>query len=186
MENEEQVDEPQVVPEVQPEETAPVSESTEELHARLEKEAEARRQLTARAQKAEAEKRELEAKLKASKSSNTLDVEDYIGISASLEGLDQREKEKLAYEHKLSGKPLKEIRESEDFNLWQSAYRVKAEKERAALAPSSTQAESDRPVGLKDKLKNASIQEKEKILVDAGLWKPPQKFNRPGVDFEAR
>src|SRR3990167_1914049 len=61
---------------------------------------------------------------------NTLDVEDYIDISASLEGLDQREKEYLAEQHKLSGKSLGEIRKDENFNLWQSAYRDKVEKER--------------------------------------------------------
>ena len=100
-----------------------------------------------------------------------LDVEDYIDISASLEGLDQREKERLAKEHKLSGRPLSDIRKDEDFQLWQSAYREKAEKERLALKPSGTQAEADRPKSFMDRLSGASMEDKEKLLTEAGLYK---------------
>jgi hypothetical protein len=103
----------------------------------------------------------------------SLDVEDYIDISASLEGLDQREKEKLAKEHKLTGRPLTDIRKDEDFLLWQSAYKQKLEKENA-LKPSSTQSDSDRPISLVDRLQNASLADKEKILTEAGLYKAPK------------
>lgn len=99
-----------------------------------------------------------------------LDIEDYIDISASLEGLDQKEKEYLAEQHKYSGKPLKEIRADEDFLLWQSAHRSKVEKENT-LKPSSTQSESDLPKSLTEKLRNATMEEKEKLLKEAGLYK---------------
>lgn len=108
----------------------------------------------------------------------TLDVEDYIGISASLEGLDQREKEYLAEQHKLSGRPLAELRKDENFGLWQSAYRAKVEKENNALAPSSTQSDSERPKSLTERLASASLAEKEAILAEAGLYKSP----RPKAD----
>lgn len=112
----------------------------------------------------------------------SLDVEDYIDISASLEGLDQKEKEFLAREHKQSGKPLNEIRKDEDFLLWQSAYRQKVEKERLTLKPSSTQVESDKPRTLKEKLQGASIEEKEKLLTEAGYYKSPRpKSDRQNI-----
>lgn len=136
---------------------------------RLKEEAERRR-------KAEAEAREAKAKLEAIQRAKkgSLDVEDYIDISASLEGLDQREKSFLAEQHKLSGKSLSEIRNGEDFSLWQSAYRAKVEKERQTLSPSSKQSESERPKTLTQKLKDASLAEKEEILSKAGLYKTPK------------
>lgn len=109
------------------------------------------------------------------KSKGALDVEDYIDISSSLDGLDPREKEYLASQHKLSGKPLKEIRSSEDFTFWQSAYRNKVEKEKSALRPSGTQSESELPKSFDQKLENASLEEKEKLLTEAGLYKPPRR-----------
>jgi hypothetical protein len=104
-----------------------------------------------------------------------LEVEDFIDISASLEGLDSREKERLAREHKLTGRPLSEIRKDEDFQLWQQAYRAKVEKEAQALAPSTAQAEADRPKSFVDRLKGASLAEKEELLAQAGLYKAPKR-----------
>ncbi len=109
---------------------------------------------------------------------SALNVEDYIDISASLEGLDQREKEYLASQHKLSGRPLSEIRKDEDFSLWQTAYRAKVEKEQLSLKPSGTQSESDRPMSFTEKLSKASVAEKEQLLSEAGLYKNP----RPRAD----
>jgi hypothetical protein len=136
-----------------------------------------------KAEKAEAERKALEAKLNEVQKSNVkskgLDVEDYIDISASLEGLDQREKEYLAKQHKLTGKPLPELRQDEDFKLWQSAYQTKVEKERKAMPPTGTQPESERPATLTERLAKAiSIEEKQKILEEAGLYKQ----NRPRAD----
>lgn len=123
-------------------------------------------------EKAEAERKVLEEKLNESTRQGNvpLAVEDYIDISTSLDGLDAREKAKLAEDHKLSGRPLKEIREGEDYQLWQSAYRQKQEKENA-LKPSSTQQLEDRPMSLADKLRTATVAEKEQILKDNGMYK---------------
>jgi preprotein translocase subunit SecD len=139
------------------------------LLEQLEKEKEARRQLTARAKEAEAKAKALESRL-GSTGSAPLAVEDYIDISASLNGLDAREQAFLAEQHKLSGKPLKDIRSGEDFQLWQSAYRQKQEAENA-LKPTSTQAIEEGPKSLTDRLRNATIAEKEAILKEAGLYK---------------
>lgn len=122
-------------------------------------------------EKAEAERKALEARLNAPTTSAPLAVEDYIDISTSLDGLDQREKAYLAEQHRLSGKPLKEIRNNEDFALWQSAYRAKQEKENA-LKPSATQVLEDAPKTLTDRLRSAAtLTEKEQILREAGLYK---------------
>lgn len=119
---------------------------------------------------------------KGAKTDKSLNVEDYIDISASLEGLDQKEKEKLAREHKLTGKPLSEIRQDEDYLLWQSAYRAKQEKEKA-LAPSGTQPESDMPLTVAQKLANAkTVAEKEKILTENGMYRSPKpKADRTNI-----
>jgi hypothetical protein len=132
---------------------------------------------TAKRKAAEAEAKAIRERLEAIQKakSKSLDVEDYIDISASLDGLDQREKGYLAEQHKLSGKSLKDIRNSEDFSLWQSAYRTKVEKERLTLSPSSKQSESDRPKTLTEKLKSASLADKEKLLSEAGLYKTPKQ-----------
>lgn len=104
-----------------------------------------------------------------------LDVEDYIDISASLEGLDQREKAYLAKEHKLTGRPLSEIRKDEDFTLWQDAWRAKVEKERQTLAPNSTQMLTDAPRSFEDRINSApDLASKEALLVEAGLYRAPK------------
>lgn len=127
-----------------------------------------------KAEKEEAERKALEAKLnehiREPGSKAALDVVDYIDISASLDGLDQREKTYLAEQHKLSGKPLKEIREGEDFQLWQNAYRAKQEKERA-LKPNSQQPVEPPPKSFAERLRDASIAEKEAMLKEAGLYR---------------
>ena len=94
----------------------------------------------------------------------------YIDISTSLSGLDPREQARLAEEHKNTGKSLKDIRESEDDQLWQTAYRQKQEKE-TALRPNATQAVEDAPMTLAQKLRNATVTEKEQILRDQGMYK---------------
>lgn len=134
-----------------------------------------------KAEKSEADRVELETKLNRAAADagkppvavKPLEVEDFINISASLEGLDQREKEYLAEQHKLTGRPLSEIKNGEDFLLWQGGYKTKVEKERA-LKPSGTQPEGDKPVSFLEKLKNANPAEKEKLLSGAGLYKAPR------------
>lgn len=172
MDEENKVVQPEVEQEAQPE-TIVEDEDLTALQEKLNKEVEARRQLTARAQKAEADKKALESKLKEAHqnaSKGSLDVGDYIDISASLDGLDQNEKEYLAQQHKYTGTPLKEIRNDKNFLLWQRAYRQDVEKERT-LSPSNKQTETERPRTLTEKLAGASMEEKEKLLRDAGLYK---------------
>lgn len=168
METEETVVEPQVESEESTEETTQevVTEAPE-----IDREAEARRQLTARAKAAEAKAKQLEAQLKQVRSgSSPLDVEDYIDISTSLDGLDARQKAFLAEQHKLSGKSLKEIRNSEDFQLWNEAYSLRQQKE-AALRPNSAQEDEPAPQPFAAKLKGASLAEKEAMLRAQGLYR---------------
>ncbi len=100
---------------------------------------------------------------------DSLNVEDFINISTSLEGLDGREKEYAATQHKMSGKPLTEIVKDENFLLWQGAYRAKVEKDKKVISPSSTQPSSDSPISLSEALSDPSltVEEKEKILNDS-------------------
>jgi hypothetical protein len=109
-----------------------------------------------------------------------LNVEDYIDISASLDGLDQKEKEKLAREHKLTGRPLSELRHDEDFVLWQTGHREKVEKEKA-LNPSSRQPDVPQEKSWEDKIDELKgtnpfkiTPEREKFLEEQGLWKSPR------------
>lgn|SRR3990167_7017372 len=169
-------------------ETSEKAPETVELEQKLQKKTELADNYKVRAEKAEKAEKDLERELNQKIKSATgekpsLNVEDYIDISASLEGLDQREKERLAKEHKLTGRPLTEIRNDEDFQLWQKAYRDKVEKERLALKPTGTQSESDRPMSLTERLSKASLAEKEKILTEAGLYKSPRpRSDRVNID----
>ena len=161
MENENKVEETTIPTEVV--ETTTVEETVETPKTYSEKEF---KEVLARAKKAEADAKLAKARPPVVKT--TLDVGDYIDISASLEGLDSREKEYLAKQHKMTGQPLTEIRKSEDFNFWQSSYRQKAEKEKASLAPSTKQPDDDSPISMEEALSNATtIAEKEKILSEA-------------------
>jgi hypothetical protein len=177
MNEEEEVVIPPTIPEetVTPNATEEVIPKTDEGDKELKTALAQKDHFREKAEKAEAERKALEVKInKMSQSGDkpSLDVDDYIDISASLEGLDQREKEYLAQQHKLTGKPMSDIRKEEDFNLWQTAYRSKVEKEKLTLKPSGTQSESDRPMSFDDKLNNAkTIEEKEKLLAEAGLYK---------------
>lgn len=146
----------------------------------LRKKAELAENYRIRAEKAESANKQNKAALDNLKKTNgSLDVEDYIDISASLEGLDQREKSYLAEQHKLTGKPLSEIRKSEDFSFWDSAYKQKVEKDRLSLKPSGTQSSETLPLTVENQLKNAEatgdwraeFDAKQKILNEAGLYK---------------
>ena len=68
------------------------------------------------------------------------------------------------------GRPLKEIREGEDFELWQSAYRAKLEKENA-LKPNTGQPLEEPALTLSERLARASLTEKEEILRENNLFK---------------
>lgn len=95
---------------------------------------------------------------------NALGIQDFIDISTSLEGLDQKEKAYVAREHKMSGKPISEIRKDDDFLLWQKAYREKLEKEKQTIIPNSKQPDDDSPISLEDALKGKTLEEQAKLL----------------------
>lgn len=147
--------------------TATVPEKTDEKSKELQSALAQKEHFREKAAKAEAERLALEAKLneltKAQRPQG-LNVEDYIDISSSLEGLDAREKEYVASQHKMSGKPIKDIRNSEDFSFWRSSYQQKLEKERT-LKPSTTQPVVDQEITLEQALAEArSDDEREKLL----------------------
>jgi hypothetical protein len=110
------------------------------LLSQLEKEKELRKSAAERAKAAEYENKKLKQQL-STPGTAPLAVEDYIDISASLDGLDAREKSFLAEQHKLSGKPLKDIRSGEDFQLWQTAYRQKLSRKGRSLFPINSEAQ---------------------------------------------
>lgn len=139
------------------------------LTEELEKEKRARQQLTARSKDAEAKAKALEARL-STQGSAPLAVEDYIDISNALAGLDPVEQAFVSEQHKLSGKSLREIRESSNFQNWQVGHNVTKEKENA-LKPSATQQFEDVPKSLADRLRNANLTEKEEILREQGMYK---------------
>lgn len=121
-----------------------------------------------KAEKGEVNQKTLEARLTQGQK-DAIAVGEYINISTALEGLDSREKEYLASQHTMTGKPLSEIRESEDFQFWRSSYQQKVEKDKLNLKPSSRQSESDEPQSLEEALAQAStIAEKEEILAKMG------------------
>ncbi len=137
-----------------------------------------------KAEKAETARKALEDQLNKQtneKPKTAVDVEEVLNITTALEGLDQREKEYVVKQHKLTGKAIVDIRKEEDFAFWQTAYRAKAEKEKSALKPNGTQSESEKPKSLAEKLAGASIADKEKILIEAGLY----KVNKPRTDRQS-
>lgn len=161
---------------VEPESTEGSAEEHSDADERLKSALVQKDKFREKYEKAEAERKALEERLnKANKAptegaSPVLDVDDYIDISTSLDGLDARQKAYLAEQHKMSGKPMKDIRASEDFQLWNEAYTARLEKE-AALKPSSTQEQEDVKKSFTDRLKGATLAEKEAMLAEAGLLK---------------
>lgn len=166
------------------EETTEQSESAPESNDDIKSALAQKKHFREKFEKAEAERKALEEqlqKLQKRAEGKGLDVEDYIDISSSLDGLDTRQKAFLAEQHRLSGKPLKDIRQSEDFQLWNEAYSARLQKE-AALRPNSTQEVEEVNKPFTAQLKNASLAEKEKMLAEAGLWRAPrQKVDRTDI-----
>lgn len=165
-------------PENESEGVEPESTNAPELENKLKSAIAQKEHFREKLERAEAERKALEEKLNKAKTSggdkSALDVSDYIDISTALSGLDQRQQAFLAEQHRLSGKSLKEIRESEDFQLWNEAYGLRQQKE-AALRPNATQELEEVAKPFAQQLKNASLAEKEEMLAKAGLWKAPQQ-----------
>lgn len=126
--------------------------------------------------------KKLEAQVKQPET-KALDIEEFLDISTSLEGLDQVQKEFLARQHKLTGEPLKKLRDSEDFKLWDSGYQVKVEKEKS-LKPTGTQELTEKPISFSEALRGAkTLEERSELLKKAGFMKeeplPKTRILRP-------
>jgi hypothetical protein len=161
-----------------------VEESTEEeVEETTEEPVEPKEEIDweARAKKAEAKFIEAKRKYKepepeekseppAKEAKAPLAVEDYIDISNALSGLDREQQAYISEQHRLTGKPLGELREGKEFQRWDKGYQAEVEAERA-LHPNSTQSVEDAPKTLAEALKNASIADKERILKEAGILK---------------
>lgn len=169
--NEEEVVEPESTEEVPEEEPASTPDDKGLKSALAQKD-----HFREKFEKAEKERKALEERLRKAAAGtadrSALDVEDYIDISNALSGLDREQQAYLSEQHKLTGKPLSEIRESAAFKRWDAGYQAEQEAERA-LHPNSAQPEADLPKSVNEKLKGASLAEKERLLTEMGLWKSP-------------
>lgn len=134
------------------------------------------KQLFERAKKAEQEAKAAKARIEALEKANTksLDVEDYLDINKAFAGLSDPEQAKLAEWHKQTARPLAELRESDDFKLWQIGHSQMVEKEKA-LKPSSTQPDQSAPRKLSEVLTDPKVPqaEKERLMKEHGLYKDP-------------
>ena len=113
--------------------------------------------------------------LKKPKSSSTgepakepLDVDSILEVQTATRGLDSDEVEELRLRAKALGVPLTEARRDDNFVLWRDARKAKVAKDKA-LNPSTTQTEKEKPKTLEERLKNATFEEKGKILDEMGL-----------------
>lgn len=142
-----------------------------------------------KAEKLEARVKELEAeKSKATQSKpaeiKPFGVEDLVEVTNALEGLDSGTKEYLVRQHKITGKPINEIKQDEDFKMWQEGHRIKLEKEKT-LNPSTRPSETSREKNFTEKLEDLDdidirksirdLEAKEKLLEEKGLWKNPRQ-----------
>lgn len=110
-----------------------------------------------------------------------IDAEEVANLSVVFNGLDTAQRAKLIKEVRSNGlevnsKTLEEARRSEDYLLWDSAYQTKVAKEKAP-APTTTQPESEIKRTWKEIVNDPStpLEEREKILIDKGLMKAPNR-----------
>lgn len=116
---------------------------------------------------------------KGEKSDESVDALEFIKLGKKLQDYSDEELD-FATEHAKSKNPeaiLKAL-DNEMVQLAIQGRREKIEKEKLALRPTGTQADSDEPKSLTERLARASVAEKEKILSEAGLYKSP----RPRTD----
>ena len=112
------------------------------------------------------------------------DIDAILEVQSSTKDLDKNEIAELKLRASALGVSLTEARQDPNYLIWQSAYRVKVEKENAPK-PSTIQAEGEKPKTLPEELKSVTepsiladirkLKEKEAILEREGLWKSPRK-----------
>lgn len=143
------------------------------------------KRLYARLKKAEAKIKEFES-AEPKEETPQQSVEELADVVSIFNGLDQKERSRLIQEKKMTGKSYEEVLKSDDYSLWQTAYKKKMEKDKA-LAPSTRQA--SQPLNARefgDKWKSGSLKkedwaamsakERESALVGMGLvkdYRPP-------------
>jgi len=171
-----------------------IEEETDELNDDVDKIKSLNKQLYARTKKAEeavkaAEERakkfedslksfkstEINASSENSKRKDSFDIEELVEVTSVLEGLDASEKKRLIQESRLKNASLKEAKEDEDFVLWQKSHREKVAQEQSEIDPSSRQPDKEKEKSFEEQLESATLEEKEKLLSEKGLWKPPKR-----------
>ena len=105
-------------------------------------------------------------------------MEEILETMENFEGLDVKERAILLKEAKTNNLSMKEARKSDDFLLWQKAYKEKVAQDKA-LSPSTKQTiNKDTPEAKLDSFKKGDMsdEDREKFLEDMGTIR---KFNRP-------
>ncbi len=117
----------------------------------------------ARMKAAEEKAKKAEARL--AKNQAAPDVDAILEVQSATKGLDAEEVKELQLRSKAMGVPLSDARNNENFKIWREGRKAKVEREKA-LNPSTTQSEvkEEKPKSIDERLKNASLEEQEKIL----------------------
>ena len=166
---------------VEDQETSPKPEASKDGTGTDEK----NKRLYARLKKAEAKIKEFES-TEPKEEAPQQTVEELADVVNIFQGLDKKERSRLIQEKKMTGKSYEEVLSSDDYSLWQTAYKKKMEKDKA-LAPSTRQ--SSQPLNAREfgsKWKSGSLKkddwaamsdkDKESALVGMGLvkdYRPP-------------
>lgn len=106
---------------------------------------------------------------------NPIDSVDLIKLGKKLQDYSDDELD-FVTEYAKSKKPEDILKALENQFIQQGikAQREKVEKEKIALKPNSNQPDSERPKTLHERLASASLEEKEKILIEIGGYKNPR------------
>ena len=180
IDNPEEEETPEEEPQQEEEPINPPSETEtpEKTDSPKEEYSDREKRLYARAKTAEEAAKVAKEKLANSEKPKS-DVDAIVEVQQATNGLDPIEIGELKNRATMNDISLLEARKDDNFVLWQTAYRTKVEKEKA-LNPSTRQEVTERPKTLTQKLAEAGtkpnwLEEKEKLLIEAGLWKNPRR-----------
>jgi len=184
-------EEPQTEPEEAPKETPQSEKETpEKTDSPKEEYSDREKRLYARMKQAEEDAKKAKEDLAKSTKPQS-DVDAIVEVQQATDGLDPTEIAELKNRATITGLSLLEARKDDNFVLWQTAYRTKVEKEKA-LNPSTRQEITEKEQTFAEKLAGANskgekdwrsmIDKKEKLLIEAGLYKDPREGKRPSSD----
>ncbi len=128
-------------------------------------------------EKAESDRKALEARLNNKPDAETkVEALDLIKLGKKLQDYSDLEID-FATAHAKSKNPEEILRVLDDpmVKLAIQAHREKEAKDRQALKPSGTQADGQAPRSMDDLLDSLSMEEKEKKLIELGLYIPPKR-----------